>query len=314
MKTFLKLLLLVLVAGAIIFTVVHRNTTQGEIKKCTGVEITIVDSLQMCFIQASDVRDILNKKKIKIEGEPIDSINNSVITEALAESPYVDTATCFHTNTGKLCIEVVTKQPVLHVMAENGQEYYLDRHGCAMPIGGFNVNLNIATGRISKDFATKQLTAMACYIQDDPFWQPLVQQLHVVSERKIEMYTRLGEHTVILGEPKDIEEKLTKLRTFYKEGLSKAGWDTYSTIDIRYKGIVVGERKDKDKKKHATPTPTPAAPAPAKPTQAPATPAQPKPANPPKQEAPENPVVQETPANAETPAKAAPAANNQQDQ
>ena len=40
-----------------------------------------------------------------------------------------------------------------------------------------------------------------------------------------------------------MKEKLEKLKVFYKEGLTKVGWDKYSVINLKYKGQVVCERK-----------------------------------------------------------------------
>lgn len=239
MKTVVKIVILLMVAAAIIYTLVYINTTKHEEKICSGVDINVIDSLSTGLIHENDVRDILNKKKIHIEGQPMDSINNAVIIEALSESPYVDTASCYHTPAGKLCVDVVAMQPVLHVMAANGEEYYLDRKGKTMPIGGLNVNLNIATGHITKDFAAKNLTQLACYIQDDSFWQPLIQQINVASPKHIQLIMRVGESIIDLGDNSGIKAKLNKMRLFINQGLNEAGWDKYSTIDISYKDVVV---------------------------------------------------------------------------
>jgi hypothetical protein len=59
---------------------------------------------------------------------------------------------------------------------------------------------------------------------------------------ELELIPRTGDHVVEFGQVGDvdeIEEKLDKLLAFYQNGLVNLGWESFSTISIKYKGQVV---------------------------------------------------------------------------
>jgi len=44
---------------------------------------------------------------------------------------------------------------------------------------------------------------------------------------------------ILFGPMDEIEEKFKKLKLFYKEVLPKKGWNTYSSINLKYKNQIV---------------------------------------------------------------------------
>jgi cell division protein FtsQ len=44
----------------------------------------------------------------------------------------------------------------------------------------------------------------------------------------------------MFGEATHIEGKFKKLELFYRSGINRVGWEKYRTIDIQYKGQVIG--------------------------------------------------------------------------
>ena len=67
---------------------------------------------------------------------------------------------------------------------------------------------------------------------------PIV-QIYVDEKNNVELIPRVGNHNIILGDASDLENKLEKLMIFYKKGLSKTGWNEYSTINLKYKNQIV---------------------------------------------------------------------------
>ena len=57
----------------------------------------------------------------------------------------------------------------------------------------------------------------------------------------------VGNHMVKLGNGENIEQKFNRLFIFYKQVLSKTGFDKYKTIDVQYAGQVVASKKDENK-------------------------------------------------------------------
>lgn len=80
-------------------------------------------------------------------------------------------------------------------------------------------------------------------IGQDDFWSSEIVQIVASTAPSgalvVELIPRSGPFTVVLGRLERVEEKLDKLRTFYRSGLRNLGWESCRTIDIRYEGQVV---------------------------------------------------------------------------
>ena len=149
---------------------------------------------------------------------------------------------------GTLCINVTPQKPILMVMAENGEQYYLDKEGATMPLDKFNLQLCVATGNITPQFAKQHLLPLAHYIYGSPFWSEQIEQIHVFSQDNITLYPRVGNHTIVLGDSRNFEDKLNRMLLFYEKGLPQVGWNRYESINLAYKGqIVCKKRNNKNK-------------------------------------------------------------------
>ncbi|MFT6138169.1 MAG: cell division protein FtsQ [Salibacteraceae bacterium] len=85
----------------------------------------------------------------------------------------------------------------------------------------------------------KQLFDLARFITNDKFWNSQISQIFVNKNNDVEMIPRVGNHTIVLGEATELEEKFQKLLIFYKKGLNNTGWNNYSNINLKYKNQVV---------------------------------------------------------------------------
>ena len=244
MKIATKIILLIGVVGYLIFAIAKLSQPAEDVT-CCAVEILFQDSLQEGFVQEGDVQNILAHNKISPEGQHLCRIDMPNIEKKLTQNPYIKSALCYHTSEGKLCILVSLMQPILHVIANNGEEYYLDRTGENMPIGNFNLNLCIATGNITKEYAKKELASMAEYIHDNDFWNKQIEQITVSSKDEVTLYPRVGNHTIVLGNTQNYKDKLDRMLLFYEKGLPKVGWNRYKTINLAFNGQIVCTKRDK---------------------------------------------------------------------
>lgn len=238
MKNVVKILLLLGLVAYLGFAVVKFAHPTEEVT-CEAVDVIINDSLESRFVTEDDIRGILREKKIYVEGKQLSDIDLPQIEASLQESPYVEKVLCYYTGNGTLCIQITPQQPVLHVMTQEGEDYYLDRTGVIMPVGTLNMNLCIATGRISRQFAQQQLVALARFISEDEFWSRQAEQIHVVSEKNIQIYPHMGNHVIMLGDISKFQEKLYRMQLFYKKGLPRIGWNKYKTINLAFDNQVV---------------------------------------------------------------------------
>lgn len=58
----------------------------------------------------------------------------------------------------------------------------------------------------------------------------------------------VGDLKIIFGSAysnKQVNDKFTRLKIFYKEGLPYEGWDKYSEINLKYDGQIVCRKRNK---------------------------------------------------------------------
>lgn len=246
MKTAIKIFLLLAVVGYLVVAI-WKFGGQAEDRTCEGIRVEIIDSIPDGFITDEYVRSILTRNKISPEGMKISEVSLEQIEQLMLEESHIERASCYYDVAGRLCIKVVPQQPILHVISQKGEDYYLSSTGLSMSTGTFNVDLCVATGNITKKFAAEHLLEFARYIHDDLFWSEQIEQIHVVSPEEIELYPRVGQHVIELGSVNGFQEKLGRLRTFYREGLERVGWNKYSKISLAYDGQVVCTRANSKK-------------------------------------------------------------------
>lgn len=244
MKIVIKIILLTGVLAYFVFAISSLSRDEDQ-RICSGVEILLKDSTNNDYVNTRFIKDLLEQAKTPIKGVALKNINIKNIEDHLKKSPYIDSVICYYTPDNLMCIRISTRMPVIHVMPENGESYYMDINGNTMPTNVFLLDVCLATGNISKKYAKEKLLDLATFINNQTPWDKEIQQIHVRNEKHIELITLTGDHTIILGEPIDIADKMERLSVFYKEGLDKAGWNKYRTINLNYADQVVCTKRNK---------------------------------------------------------------------
>jgi cell division protein FtsQ len=122
-----------------------------------------------------------------------------------------------------------------------------------MPLSGrFTAFVPVATGNIYEDyrdgdsamsFVLRELFKIATYVDKDAFWRAQIDQIFVTAESELVLVPKLGNHQIIFGNTEQMEDKFNRLMLFYREALSRVGWDKYKAINLRYRGQVVAVKR-----------------------------------------------------------------------
>lgn len=236
-------LLLVIAYLAIAITTFNRKPA-GQV--CHDMELIIKDSSYAGFITKKEITSLLEKKDIYPVNKPMESIKCKKLEQVLVKHPLIDRVECYKTPSGKVCIELRQRIPILRVMSTNGDDYYIDNKGTVMPSDAKCVaHLAIATGNVEKSFATRYLYKFGVFLQQNEFWNAQIEQIHVLPDKNIELVPRIGDQLIYLGKLEGFENKLARVKTFYEKALSKVGWNKYSRINVEFGNQIICTRRDK---------------------------------------------------------------------
>jgi cell division protein FtsQ len=237
----------VIIAAYLVLAVTAFNRPDEKATVCSEVKIDIAQDKGDGFLNPGEVKRLLERQSLYPLAQPMQFVSTRSIEEALMKSPFVDEAQCYKTQSGHVCIQLRQRLPLLHVMADNGERYYLDDHGEILPATGLTLDLIVATGIISRKYAREVLAPLAITLHDDAFWQNQIVQLNVLGDGTLELVPRVGDHVVYLGAPTDIPQKLDRLRKFYKYGLSQAGWNRYERISVEFGNQIICKKRSQKK-------------------------------------------------------------------
>jgi len=221
-----------------------------------------VDSALSRFVTAKDIFQMVDNRNQKITGIRFDSINIPGIEQRLVNFTPIRRANIYKTINGTVHIDVMQRTPVLRVINRYGDSFYLDERGdllqhsgryCAHVLvanGYINLrpeqnNYNVFTAEVvpGKRNIMRELFELANYINGDRFWKAQIQQIYVNEDDDFELIPLVGAHVIVFGAFDKPDVKFSKLESFYRNGLSVKGWNTYDVINLKYEGQIVSRKR-----------------------------------------------------------------------
>lgn len=243
-KRFFILFGLILVSVYLIIAVTFLNDIPQN-AVCQGVILAVKDSINYDFVTQKEIKRILQQKKLFPEKKQLNNINTQELENTLSQHPLIREVECYVTSGGKVAINIYQRIPLIRVMSNNGENYYIDNNGKFMSLPGKAAHVVVATGMIDRKFAQQELYPLAKFLQENHFWNAQIEQINITSKHEIELIPRVGDHVLFLGKPGNYDEKFTKLQTFYKKALNQVGWNKYKRISIEFNNQIIGTKKDK---------------------------------------------------------------------
>ncbi len=243
MKKWLSTIALIVLAVYVVVAAVAFTDKPAD-QVCKGVKLEIADSTELGYLNTADILAMLSKEHLDPTGIAMEKLSLHAIEEALNASPLISKSECYKTLGGYVGIRVSCRRPILRILTNGGESYYLDEEGELIEHISKAVYLPVATGYISREFAQSELLALAQYLQSEKLWNAQVGQIYVNERQEIELVPRVGDHTIVLGRPGNYAYKFDKLRTFYEKGLNQVGWNRYSRINLDYSDQVLGTRRN----------------------------------------------------------------------
>ena len=222
-------------------------------KRCKGVNINISGVQNNFFIDKAEINSILERLSGgSLTGKTLGAFNLAAIENTLKKNQWIKNAELFFDNNEVLRVEVSEREPVARIFTNTGSSFYIDSTLTRLPLSdkssarvpvfsNFPAQPNVLTKADS--ILLTDVRNISSYILKDPFWMAQIDQIDITSDRTFEMIPKVGNQIIVFGKADNYVEKFNNLLTFYKQVATKVGWNTYSKINVQYKGQVVAVKR-----------------------------------------------------------------------
>lgn len=242
-RILLTLVLLLIIAYLAVAITVFNHKPAGQV--CRDIELLVTDSVNEGFVTKQEITLLLKKRGMNPIGREMELVRTQAIEQELSKHSLIDQVECYKTLRGNLCIEVKQRIPILRVMSDNGEDYYVDNKGTVMaPDVKCVAQVAVVTGHVSKAFARGALYHFALFLQQNPFWDAQIEQIHVLPDNHVELIPRVGNHIIYMGKLVDYENKLKRVKLFYAQALNKVGWNRYSRINVEFGNQIICTKRE----------------------------------------------------------------------
>lgn len=252
-KPFLIITFWLLCCGSVI-VLLSASIMKSNRDAFQKIEVTVDESNGNLFVDQDDILQLLKDHQLNPEkAKAVGTINYASLEKTIESNPFVQSAQVYLDANDNIQISVKQRVPILRIINSQRVSYYLDDHGRRMPVSAkFTARVPVATGNIftnaehangNDSLLEQKLFVLTDFIRRDSFLNALFDQIVVNQQQEFELIPIVGNHSVLIGDVDDLDQKFSKLKTFYKEGLNHTGWNQYSEINLKYENEVYCTRK-----------------------------------------------------------------------
>lgn len=240
------------IAGAALIVLFVIAWKAKEEKKCSSIEIELVgENTAALFIDEKEILQIIHEQGIK-EGLPIGAVNLNTLEKYLETIRWVKHVELFLDNTQVLQVKIEQRIPIARIFTASGNSFYIDKEGLQLPLKQLTVlRLPVFTNfpsdqqNLSKpdSLLLNDILHFTKAVQNDSFFMAQTAQVNIAVNGDFELVPTVGDHLVLIGSVENIEDKLNRLYTFYKNVWVQSGLNAYQVIDCRFDNQIVALKK-----------------------------------------------------------------------
>ena len=239
LKNFIYILITLFIVVIVIFSFKKNSSPIKE----------IVINSENKFLDRFQIESLITEKMDK------DSIikNVNIIEKNILANPFVKEIKLYQDLSNKLIVDLVQYQPIARLVYENKKDLYIDLHGNIFPISTkFSErvilihtadNINFDLKNINSTDYGKKIFTMINYIINDIFLSKIISEIDINYNKNIIIYPQVSKQKIIFGYPEKIDVKFDKLMLFYKKILPAKGWNTYKSVNLKFKNQIICDKK-----------------------------------------------------------------------
>ena len=248
-KLRITLILLGAIAVAVLVIVANISRFHSQVR---GVEVSIRYGHAPMLVDEQTVVDSILKSVPRLQTMSVKDVDCNAVAEAASHVPYLKDVSSSVSVSGKVVVRATQRRPIARLFY-GGKELLFDADGAIMPVSRYgDCDVLVAGGDFTEalrvDSLNSQMTALltlARFLDDENKYSGIIDQLYIKDDGDIMMVPKLGDQLIELGDAEDLDGKFSNLMTFYRKGMPRAGWNTYTKISLKFRNQVVCTKEKK---------------------------------------------------------------------
>ena len=188
----------------------------------------------------------ISKQILDIVGKDIRTVNLidldlTRIETLLEQDSRIENVEVFINKGNTLKVEVEIRRPFVRVIANNGDQFYLDAKGMRVStVKHQAIRVPVVTGDIdeytsnwlsNKKHNLNEVFTTAKALYKDDFLYALVEQIVIDEKDMLTLIPKVGPK-LFIGDTNKLAQKLTNLKSGYKHILNREGWEGIDTLNF----------------------------------------------------------------------------------
>ncbi len=242
-----------IVGGAIVLMVVTIVANVSRLHSTVrDVVVDIRHDDTPLLITEQTVKDTILASLPNLGGMRVTDVDRKKVAEAVIRVPELESAETSMSVSGKVMVKAKQRRPIVRMFYGN-RELYMDANGAVFPTSKIaDCNVLVAGGNFSeplrKDSINSQvedILKVAKFLDENKEYGQLIDQIYSQEKDEIMAVSKLGDNIIEIGSAENLNTKFSHLWSFYRNGMPRAGWNTYSKISLKFDGQVVCTKRKK---------------------------------------------------------------------
>lgn len=238
-------------SGLLMLSLVMFAGIKNNSRKIDQVKVEILEQDGIFFTDQLEVVDLMTDKSADyVIGVEMGALEPKILEERVEANPFVKDAQVYRDLKGNLQVKVEQSKPIARLFIDGKKDKYIDSDGRVLPVNAkhtarvplietafeFSWENNLNESR----YGTKVFELLK-YIERNDFWRAQIAHILIKKNGEIEIYPQVTKQVVEFGMPENLDNKFSKLMTFYKEILPKKGWNTYDRVNLKFENQIICE-------------------------------------------------------------------------
>lgn len=211
----------------------HRN----KVKKISNVDIKFENGDNL-FITYQTVNKLLIQNYDDVKSQPKENIFLKELENTLLSNEMIEKAEVFLSVDGELGAVIRQRTPIARVN-QGRQTYYIDSKGGKMPLSSdYSARVPIVNG-IYDGKISEEMYKLMKFVYEDTFLKKQIVGIVQTPKKEFLLEARVGNQIIELGDLRQLDQKIKKLKVFYHKALKDKTLRKYKKINLRYHKQVV---------------------------------------------------------------------------